>query len=244
VSLDPLRHVAIIMDGNNRWAKHHGKLGISGHKAGVERIRDVLETCCENGVESLTLFAFSSENWRRPPKEVEALMGLFSSYLKKEARQLAKEGVQLNVIGRRDRFSKRLLKTINDAESIASEGRYTLNIAADYGGCWDITQAARTLAEQVQAGELSPESISEELISQHTSTAGQAPLDLLIRTGGEYRISNFLLWQAAYAELYFSPALWPDFGREQLLAAFEEFNQRQRRFGKTSEQLKKEAEGA
>lgn len=236
-----LSHIAIIMDGNNRWAKREGRSGIAGHRAGVERIRDVLGACRKEGVDTLTLFAFSSENWRRPPKEVEALMGLFYSYLKKEARKLAKEGVSLKVIGNRSRFSKRLLGAIDEAESIASGAEATLVIAADYGGCWDITQAAQKLAEQVQGGELAPSDISEELLSNHTSTAGLPPLDLLIRTGGEYRISNFLLWQAAYAELFFSELLWPEFDAEALKIAVEDFKTRQRRFGKTGDQVECEA---
>ncbi|MBX2859587.1 MAG: di-trans,poly-cis-decaprenylcistransferase, partial [Cellvibrionaceae bacterium] len=153
----PLRHVAIIMDGNNRWAKRHGKQGIAGHRAGVERIRDVLQACRQEGIEVLTLFAFSSENWSRPPKEVEALMGLFHNYLKKEARKLADENVALRVIGNRTRFSPRLIAAIDDAESIADTGDSTLVIAADYGGCWDIVQAAKALAEKVAQGSLIPE---------------------------------------------------------------------------------------
>lgn len=239
-----LRHAAIIMDGNNRWAKLHGKMGISGHRAGVERIRDVLAAASDLNVEALTLFAFSSENWRRPPKEVEALMGLFVSYLKREAKQLAKEGVRLKVIGRRDRFSAKLLDTIEKAETIASSGNRSLVIAADYGGCWDIANASRVLAEKVAKGELKAELICEELISEHISTQGLPPLDLLIRTGGEYRISNFLLWQAAYAELHFSPVLWPDFGKAEFELAVNDFYSRQRRFGKTSDQIDSEAAGA
>ncbi|MDO6424651.1 polyprenyl diphosphate synthase [Saccharophagus degradans] len=236
-----LRHVAIIMDGNNRWAKREGKQGIAGHKAGVERIRDVLAACRAQGVEALTLFAFSSENWRRPPIEVEALMGLFYSYLKKEARKLAEEGVALRVIGNRSRFSKSLLRAIDEAESTASDGDATLVIAADYGGCWDIANSARQLAEAAVRGDITPDQIDEQALSNHIQTAGLPPLDLLIRTGGELRISNFLLWQAAYAELYFSDLLWPDFGKDALDEAVADFHRRQRRFGKTSDQLKQEA---
>lgn len=233
-------HIAIIMDGNNRWAKREGKRGIAGHRAGVERIRKVLNACREADVQALTLFAFSSENWRRPPREVEALMGLFYNYLKKEAKSLAEENVALRVIGSRDRFSKRLISAIDEAESIASTGEATLTIAVDYGGCWDITQAAQTLAQQVKAGLIEPEGITEEALNAHISTHHLPQLDLLIRTGGEYRISNFLLWQAAYAELYFSPVLWPDFGSKELFEAVECFRSRERRYGKTSDQLAKE----
>lgn len=240
MSTHPLRHIAIIMDGNNRWAKNQGKQGIAGHRAGVERIRDVLSACREQGVTTLTLFAFSSENWKRPPKEVEALMGLFYSYLKKEARKLATENVTLKVIGNRERFSKRLRAAIDEAETIASGGEATLVIAADYGGCWDIAQAARVMAEQVGGGQLAAEDIDEELLARYLCTRDLPPLDLLIRTGGEIRISNFLLWQAAYAELYFSELLWPDFNAEALKKAVDDYYCRQRRFGKTGDQLERE----
>ncbi len=239
-----LRHIAIIMDGNNRWAKREGKSGISGHRVGVERIRDVLSACRAEGVEALTLFAFSSENWRRPPKEVEALMGLFYTYLQREARSLAEEGVALRVIGSRARFSDKLLAAIEEAESVAHGCEATLTIAADYGGCWDIAQAAKQVTRQVLAGELDVDAISEAHLDAHISTSGLPPLDLLIRTGGEYRISNFLLWQAAYAELYFSPVLWPEFGPSELQEAVACFHSRERRFGKTSDQLAREAQGA
>lgn len=239
-----LSHIAIIMDGNNRWAKREGKRGVAGHRAGVERIRKVLNACREADVQALTLFAFSSENWRRPPKEVEALMGLFYNYLKKEAKELASENVSLRVIGSRERFSKRLIGAIEEAESIASSGDATLTIAVDYGGCWDIAQSAQTLASQVKDGLIQPEDITEEAIGEHISTHDLPQLDLLIRTGGEYRISNFLLWQAAYAELYFSPVLWPDFGPNELFEAVECFRSRERRYGKTSDQLAQEVRGA
>lgn len=225
------------MDGNNRWAKQQGKSGIFGHKAGVERIRDVLGACRKRGVDALTLFAFSSENWKRPPKEVEALMGLFYNYLKKEARKLADDGVRLKVIGSRERFDARLLDAIGEAESVACGVESTLVIAADYGGKWDIANAARSLAQRVANGELAPEQVTEQAMESYLSTCDLPPLDLLIRTGGEYRISNYLLWQAAYAELYFSPLLWPEFDAAAMNIAADDFNSRQRRFGKTSEQI-------
>lgn len=232
-----LKHIAIIMDGNNRWAKKRGILHMGGHQAGVERIRDMLTVCRDNDVQALTLFAFSSENWKRPRREVEALMKLFLSYLDKESPRLAEESIRLRVIGGRERFSDKLLTAIDRAEAITAEGATDLVIAADYGGQWDITQACHALAAQVASGKLAAEAISEQLISENLSTAGLPPLDLLIRTGGEFRISNFLLWQAAYAELFFSPQLWPDFTEADLLAAIEEFYRRQRRFGLTAEQL-------
>ncbi|MDO3382243.1 polyprenyl diphosphate synthase [Gilvimarinus algae] len=233
-----LRHIAIIMDGNNRWAKQRSLSGIAGHREGVERIRDVMAACQELGVEVLTLFAFSSENWKRPAREVDALMSLFQVYLKKEARLLKKRGVRLKVVGSRERFSKALNSAIVAAEQLTNvpEAKTTLVIAADYGGRWDIAQAAARLAEAVASGHLQASEIDEHRFAEYTSLAGLPELDLLIRTGGEHRISNFVLWQAAYAELYFSPALWPDFNGDMLKAAADNFYQRQRRFGRTAEQ--------
>lgn len=225
------------MDGNNRWAKQRGMPGVSGHKVGVERIRDVMSACQELNIQVLTVFAFSSENWRRPPVEVEALMSLFLLYLKNEAKALKKKNVALRVIGNRERFSSSIQKAIADAEKLTAGGSTTLVIAADYGGRWDIAQSAKKLAEKVAAGELSPEQIDEELLDQQISTQDLPPLDLLIRTGGEVRISNFLLWQAAYAELFFSDKLWPDFDGNELKKAADSFYQRQRRYGMTSEQI-------
>ena len=244
MSATSLRHVGIIMDGNNRWAKQAGKQGIAGHKAGVERIRAVLNASRNHGIAVLPLFAFSSENWRRPPTEVEALMGLFYNYLKKEARQLAKEKVMLKVIGNRARFSPRLLRAIEEAENIACEGDATLVIAADYGGRWDIAQSAQKLAQAVVDGKLAPADIDEEKLDAGISTADLPPLDLLIRTGGEIRISNFLLWQAAYAEFYFSELLWPEFDSVALDDAVAVFYKRQRRFGRTGDQLVQDFTGA
>src|SRR5690606_32764692 len=173
------------MDGNNRWAKQRGMAGVSGHKVGVERIRDVMSACQDLGVEVLTVFAFSSENWRRPPKEVEALMSLFLLYLKNEAKALKKKNVALRVIGNRERFSPAIQKAIVDAEKLTEGGLTTLVIAADYGGRWDIAQSAKKLAEKVAVGELTADDINEELLDQHISMKDLPPLDLLIRTGGE-----------------------------------------------------------
>jgi undecaprenyl diphosphate synthase len=237
VTDNSLRHVAIIMDGNNRWAKQRGMPGVSGHKVGVERIRDVMSVCQELGVRVLTVFAFSSENWRRPPVEVDALMSLFQLYLKNEAKALRKKGVALRVIGNRARFNSSIQQAITAAEEMTKGGETTLVIAADYGGRWDIAQAAQSLAQQVAKGELEPADITEELLDQYTCLADLPPLDLLIRTGGEVRISNFLLWQAAYAELYFSEKLWPDFDGEELKKAAASFYNRQRRFGLTGDQV-------
>ncbi|WP_111640325.1 polyprenyl diphosphate synthase [Marinimicrobium alkaliphilum] len=238
MSDNPLRHIAIIMDGNNRWAKQQGLSGVAGHKVGVERIRDVLSACQELGVEVLTLFAFSSENWKRPRPEVEALMSLFLLYLKQEVKELHKKNIRLKVIGNRSRFSSAIRTAIERAETLTQDGEVTLVIAADYGGQWDIAQAAQALAAEVAAGRLAPEAIDEALLSQRLTTAALPAPDLLIRTGGEVRISNFLLWQSAYTELYFTDTLWPDFGGAALHAAAEDYRRRQRRFGKTTEQIK------
>jgi len=234
-SNNSLRHIAIIMDGNNRWARQRGMSGAAGHKMGAERIRDVLAACQDLGVKTLTLFAFSSENWKRPRKEVDALLSLFHWYLKQESRELRKKGIRLQVVGNRERFSPSLRRAIAQAEAETRDGETSLVIAADYGGRWDMAQAARQLAERVKSGELDPEAIDEYSLHQHTSLAGLSDPDLLIRTGGELRISNFLLWQCAYTELYFSPILWPDFGAEELRIAAHDFHQRQRRFGCSGE---------
>ncbi len=232
-----LRHIAIIMDGNNRWAKQRGQSGVAGHKVGAERIRDIMTACQDLGIEVLTLFAFSSENWKRPRKEVDALMSLFQWYLKQEVKELRKKNVRLRVVGNRERFSPSLQRAILEAEETTRNGNTTLVIAAAYGGRWDVAQAARQLAEQVAAGALDPADIDEHTLHRQTSLGDLSDPDLLIRTGGEVRISNFLLWQSAYTELYFSKTLWPDFGADELKAAAEDFYQRQRRFGQTGDQL-------
>ncbi|MBV34337.1 MAG: di-trans,poly-cis-decaprenylcistransferase [Rickettsiales bacterium] len=225
------QHIAIIMDGNGRWAQARGKKRVFGHKAGMERAREMAEVCGELGVKYLTLFAFSSENWNRPKDEVSFLMELFATSLKNESKKLHKNNVKLMVIGDKDGFDRRLRKAIEKAEALTqdNDGLY-LQIAANYGGRWDIVQAAQALAEQ--GAEITEESLQSKLV-----TADGVDPDLLIRTGGEQRISNFLMWQAAYAELYFSDALWPDFDGKALKAAIEDFNRRQRRFGKTGEQV-------
>lgn len=236
------RHVAIIMDGNNRWAKKRLLPGVAGHKAGVDAVRAVIEVCAEAGVEVLTLFAFSSENWQRPAEEVGALMELFLSALRREARRLNDNQIRLRIIGDRSRFHPELQAAMREAELLtAGEQRFTLQIAANYGGQWDITQAAQRLAREVQAGHLQVDEITPGLL-QNCLATGDLPLpDLCIRTGGEHRISNFLLWQLAYAELYFSDLFWPDFKHEAMRKALADFAMRQRRFGKTSEQIEAEA---
>ncbi|WP_223669582.1 isoprenyl transferase [Kangiella shandongensis] len=224
-------HIAIIMDGNGRWAQARGKKRVFGHKAGMERAREMAEVCGELGVKYLTLFAFSSENWNRPQDEVSFLMELFATSLKNESKKLNKNNVKLTVVGDKDGFDKTLRKAIDKAEALTqdNDGLY-LQIAANYGGRWDMVQAAQQLAAQGQE-------ITEEGIAAHLVTGGGPDPDLLIRTGGEQRISNFLLWQAAYSELYFSPMLWPDFDGDALQQAIADYNQRQRRFGQTGEQV-------
>lgn len=236
------RHVAIIMDGNNRWAKKRLLPGVAGHKAGVDAVRAVIEVCAEAGVEVLTLFAFSSENWQRPAEEVGALMELFLSALRREARKLKENAISLRIIGDRSRFHPELQAAMREAgQQTAGESRFVLQVAANYGGQWDIAQAAQRLAREVQAGHLQPEDITPGLLQGCLAT-GDLPLpDLCIRTGGEHRISNFLLWQLAYSELYFSDLYWPDFKHEAMRKALADFSKRQRRFGKTSEQVEAEA---
>ncbi|MFC7089202.1 polyprenyl diphosphate synthase [Halomonas salifodinae] len=237
------RHVAIIMDGNNRWAKARGLSGVRGHHAGVESVRAVIRRAAERGVETLTLFAFSSENWKRPPAEVRALMELFLLALKREVRKLHEHDIRLSVIGERSAFSTSIQKHVARAEALTADNRgLHLVIAANYGGRWDIASAARRLAERVQAGELAPAEIDETALDREISLADDAPVDLCIRTSGEQRISNFLLWQLAYAEFHFSPLLWPDFDAAAFDLALDDFARRLRRFGMTDEQI--EAQGA
>lgn len=241
-SLAVPKHVAIIMDGNNRWARKRLLPGVAGHKAGVDAVRAVIEVCAEAGVEVLTLFAFSSENWQRPADEVSALMELFLTALRREIRRLKENQIALRIIGDRSRFHPELQAAMAEAEAqTAGEHRFVLQVAANYGGQWDIVQAAQQLAVKVQAGELQPEQIDARLLQSCLSTADLPLPDLCIRTGGERRISNFLLWQFAYSELYFSDLYWPDFKHDAMRAALADFATRQRRFGKTSEQVEAEA---
>ena len=232
------RHIAIIMDGNGRWARQRNKPRHAGHRAGVASVRSTVEACVEQGIEALTLFAFSSENWQRPQAEVDLLMELFISALGREVRKLENNNIRLRVIGDVSAFPKKLQQSIAKAEQCtAGNDGLLLQIAANYGGRWDITQAARRLAEQVAAGSLTPEAIDEQLFASATSFNDVVDPDLFIRTGGERRISNFLLWHCAYSELYFTPVLWPDFDKGAFLAALEDFAARERRFGQTSEQV-------
>ncbi len=232
------RHVAIIMDGNGRWAQRRHLPRFAGHKAGVDAVKAVVEACGEKGVEALTLFAFSSENWRRPQDEVGWLMGLFMTALEQQARKLHKNNVRLRVIGDRSAFSQALQHRIAETEELTRENRgLTLVVAANYGGRWDITQAARQLASRVKAGEMAVEDITSELLQSVLSIQDLPEPDLFIRTGGEQRISNFLLWQLAYTELYFTDVLWPDFDRQAFEEALVSYAMRQRRFGRTGDQV-------
>ncbi|MEG3767649.1 polyprenyl diphosphate synthase [Alteromonas sp. 14N.309.X.WAT.G.H12] len=232
------QHVAIIMDGNGRWAQKKGKIRTFGHKAGVESVRAVVRFARKNSIKSLTLFAFSSENWKRPEEEVSVLMELFNLVLNNEAKRLHKNGVRLKVIGDVSAFDDKLKQKIRKAEVMTAENSdLVLNIAANYGGRWDIVNAAQQLMQDVTAGKLGVDEINEATFDERISTAGLPELDLLIRTGGEHRISNFLLWQSAYAELYFTDVLWPDFSESVFQDAVDDFKQRQRRFGLTGEQV-------
>jgi undecaprenyl diphosphate synthase len=230
--------MAIIMDGNGRWARLRKLPRFAGHTAGVETVKDVVRACVEHGVEVLTLFAFSSENWRRPRDEVGMLMGLFMSALDQQVKKLHENNIRLRIVGDRTAFSPSLRKRIQDAEALTGDntGLY-LVIAANYGGRWDILEATRALARKVAAGELGVEAISERKLVQHLSLGDLPEPDLFIRTGGEQRISNFLLWNLAYTELYFTETLWPDFDRSALDKALASYARRQRRFGRTSEQV-------
>lgn len=232
------RHVAIIMDGNNRWAKARRLTGVAGHKAGVDAVRAVVETCAREGVEVLTLFAFSSENWRRPKDEVSALMKLFLFALEREVRKLHRNDICLRIIGERSAFNTALQEHMARAEELTRNNTgMTLVIAANYGGHWDITQAARQVARRVKDGELEPSEVTDDLIQQHLSIGDLPVPDLMIRTAGEQRISNFMLWHLAYAELYFSPVYWPDFKEDEMRKALQAYAGRQRRFGQTDDQI-------
>ena len=235
------RHIAIIMDGNGRWAKKRLLPRHAGHKAGVETVRRVLSLCAEKGVEVLTLFTFSSENWRRPKEEVSLLMSLFIMALKREVKKLQKNNVRLRLVGAPDAFPEKLQTLLADAEELTKNNTgITLVIAANYGGRWDIVESAKHLAKQVQEGTLQVEDINESLFKQNLSLGDLPEPDLFIRTGGEKRISNFLMWQLAYTELYFTDTLWPDFDKAAFQEALESFTSRERRFGRTSEQVQQE----
>lgn len=235
---DRPRHVAIIMDGNNRWAKAHRLTGVAGHKAGVNAVKAVVETCAREGVEVLTLFAFSSENWRRPADEVSALMRLFLFALEREVKKLHRNDIRLRIIGDRSAFSATLQEHMDRAEALTRDNtRMTLVIAANYGGHWDITQATRAIADEVKAGTLDPADITDDTLHEHLSISDLPLPDLMIRTAGEQRVSNFMLWHLAYTELYFSRVYWPDFREAEMREALKAYAGRQRRFGQTDDQI-------
>ncbi len=226
------RHLAVIMDGNNRWARGRMMGGAAGHKAGVKSLRKTVECAAKAGVEVLTLYAFSSENWQRPDDEVRALLDLFAWALDKEVHKLVKNNLRLRIIGDRAGFSRQIQGSIQRAEALTAKNTGILIVvAANYGGQWDIAQAARRLAEEVARGQRSPEEINPDLMAGYLALSDLPAPDLCIRTAGEQRLSNFLLWQLAYTELHFSPVLWPDFDAEALSRAFDDFAGRQRRFG-------------
>ncbi len=233
------QHVAIVMDGNGRWAQARHRPRTFGHHEGAKAVRATVEACIRRHVPTLTLFAFSSENWHRPDEEVGTLMELFMRAMDREVDELVAYGVSLRFIGDRTAFAPAIRERMDQSEvKQPTETRLHLNIAANYGGRWDIVQATRRIARSVANGEMDATTIDESVFAAQTVLADLPPLDLFIRTGGEQRISNFLLWQLAYAELWFTDVLWPDFGAEALDAALAEFARRERRFGRTREQLK------
>jgi undecaprenyl diphosphate synthase len=239
--IDPKRlplHIAVIMDGNGRWAKQRGKLRVFGHESGVTAVRDTAEACAEIGVKYLTLYAFSTENWNRPKMEVDALMNLLVKTLNKETKTLMDNNIRLGAIGDLTQLDPQCREQLQETMDITSgNNKMEMYLALSYSSRWEIIEATRKIAEMVKTGQLKPEDISQELFSSMLTTKNIPDPELLIRTSGENRISNFLLWQIAYAELYFTPVLWPDFRREHLYEAIYDFQHRERRFGKISEQI-------
>ena len=232
------KHIAVIMDGNGRWAKQKGKLRISGHKNGVIAVREIIEAATELGINYLTLYAFSTENWSRPKYEIDALMTLLISTINKETKTLIKNDIRLHAIGDLKSLPKKCYKELQEAmNKTASNKRMTLILALSYSSRWEIVNATKKIAEKIQAQEISADDVDETLFKSYLATSDIPDPELLIRTSGEYRISNFLLWQIAYAELYFTNKLWPDFRKEDLYEAIIDYQSRERRFGKISEQL-------
>ena len=239
--IDPAKlpsHIAVIMDGNGRWAKQQGKIRTFGHQHGVTAVRDTVEAAAELGVKFLTLYAFSTENWSRPKFEIDALMSLLVQSISKETATLMKNNIRLATIGDTESLPSGVYKKLQKAiDETSGNTRMTLVLALSYSSRWEITRAVKSIAAKVKAGEIDPEKIDESTISDHLCTAGWPDPELMIRTSGESRISNYLLWQIAYAELYFTPKLWPDFRKEDLYEAIVDYQGRERRFGKVSEQL-------
>ncbi|MDD7276852.1 MAG: isoprenyl transferase [Bacteroidales bacterium] len=234
------RHIAVIMDGNGRWAKEQGKMRVFGHQHGVDAVRNVTEACAELGVEYLTLYAFSTENWNRSSFEVDALMSLLTQALKTEVKTLNDNNIRLDAVGDLTRLPKLQYNALMSAiENTKDNTRMTLTLCLSYSGRWELTETVKKIAGKVKNGELNPEDINEKMVSDNLATSYMPDPELLIRTSGEIRISNFLLWQLAYSELYFTKKYWPDFSKEDLYEAIIDYQSRERRFGKTSEQLKK-----
>ncbi len=232
------KHIAVVMDGNGRWANKRHLPRAAGHKAGVGSTRKIVESCAKKNIEALTIFAFSSENWSRPASEVSSLMLLFISTITAEVKKLNKKNVRVRFIGDRERFSEKLQKSINDSEALTKNNTgLQLNIAANYGGRWDVVNACKRIAAEVKNNNRAIEDIDEKALNSLMSLSGLPAPDLFIRTGGEQRISNFLIWQLAYSELYFVDTLWPDFSDEDFDAALDWYTGRQRRFGKTGQQI-------
>jgi len=228
-------HIAVIMDGNGRWAQQKGGMRLLGHRNGVESVRDITESCAQLGVKHLTLYAFSTENWGRPKEEVNGLLKLLVATLDSEAETLHRNNIRLVTIGQCDRFPKDIQKKLDDVKALTAENTHMeLCLALSYSGRWDITQAVQEIAKKVAHGRINPDDINDEMISEHLATAGKPDPDLVIRTSGEFRVSNFLLWQLAYSEFFVSSTFWPDFRRDELYRAIESFQQRDRRFGKLS----------
>lgn len=232
------KHVAVIMDGNGRWANAKGLSRVAGHRQGVNSVKALIKSCVAHDIKYLTIFAFSSENWNRPESEVSALMELLSNALETQVKKLNENGVRLNLIGDLDKFSPRIQELATTAQDETSANtKLHFSVAINYGGRWDITQACQKLAHKVADGELSADQISEQLLSEHLSTSDLPDPDLYIRTSGEYRISNFMLWQAAYSEFYFTDILWPDFNEDAFVEALLQYTDRDRRFGKAKDAL-------
>ena len=226
------QHVAIIVDGNGRWAEKRGLPRTAGHKAGAETLKKIIAYVQKKGIEVITLYAFSSENWKRPPAEVQTLMNLFRTYLKNDVNELMKKGIRVSFIGEREKFDADLVEQMNRLERQTADFKgFHVVLALSYGARNDIINAARQLAAKAARGQLKPQEIDESFFSAHLSTADLPAPDFIIRTGGEERLSNFLLWEAAYAELYFTPVFWPDFNEEELDKALESYAKRERRFG-------------
>jgi len=228
------RHIAIIMDGNGRWARKRSLNRIKGHREGAESVRDIVRACREIGIEVLTLYAFSTENWRRPQKEVSALMKLLKDFLKSELAEMMENDIRMNGLGDIERFPEDVLKVLKKVMGETRQNRgMRLNLALSYGGREEVVKATQKIAAEVKAGQLQPEQITEDLFANYLYTRGMPEPDLLIRTSGEMRISNFLLWQIAYAEIFVTPTLWPDFRRKELVQILLDYEKRERRFGAT-----------